>query len=202
MLSIVSPTVEANNFELSPVLITFMERDKFGGHPADNPNAHLHKLLAKCDTIKINGVSTKAIRLLCFPFSLRDRANDWLQNEKPNSFTIWEGPSRAFLSKYFPPGKTARLRTKITSFTQRDGESLYEAWERFEDLQPQCPHHGVPDRLLVQTFYNGLKQSVKSSIHAAIGGALMGKSIEAVRALLEEMASNTYHWSSERATPR
>lgn len=127
-------SVKANNIELSSGLITFMERDQFGGHPADNPNAHLRKFLAKCDTIKINGVSTEAIRLWLFPFSLRDRPNDWLQNEEPNSFTTWEGLSRAFLSKYFPLGKTARLRTEITSFTQRDGESLYEAWERFKDL--------------------------------------------------------------------
>ena len=40
------------------------------------------------------------------------------------------------------------------------------------------------------------------SVDAAAGGALMGKSIEAVKALLEEMASNNYHWSSERATPK
>jgi len=43
--------------------------------------------------------------------------------------------TKAFLSKYFPPGKTAKLRAKITSFAQRDRESLYEAWERFKDLQ-------------------------------------------------------------------
>jgi len=30
----------------------------------------------------------------------------------------------------------------------------------------------------------------------------MGKSIDAAKALLEEMASNNYHWSSERAAPR
>jgi len=30
----------------------------------------------------------------------------------------------------------------------------------------------------------------------------MGKSIEATKALLEEMASNNYHWSSERAAPK
>jgi len=29
-LSIISPVMEANNFELSPTLITFMERDQFG----------------------------------------------------------------------------------------------------------------------------------------------------------------------------
>ena len=58
-----NPTVKANNFELSPTLITFMERDQFGGHPSDNPNVHLRKCLTKFDTIKLNGVSIDAIRL-------------------------------------------------------------------------------------------------------------------------------------------
>jgi len=43
---------------------------------------------------------------------------------------------------------------------------------------------------------------VKTSIDATIGGALMEKSIDAVKALLEQMASNNYHWSSERVIPR
>jgi len=30
----------------------------------------------------------------------------------------------------------------------------------------------------------------------------MGKSIEVVKALLEEMASNNYHWRRDRATPQ
>jgi len=38
------------------------------------------------------------------------------------------------------------------------------------------------------------------SADAVTGGALIGKSIEATKALLKEMASNNYHWSSERAT--
>ena len=85
--SIVSPAVAANNCELSPVLISFVERQQFGGHPSENPNAYLRKFLAKCDTIKINRASTDAVRLRLFPFSLRDRASDWLQNEEPNSFS-------------------------------------------------------------------------------------------------------------------
>jgi len=43
---------------------------------------------------------------------------------------------------------------------------------------------------------------VRISIDAAAGGALIGKSIEAAKALLEEMTSNNYHWSSDRATPQ
>ena len=69
-------------------------------------------------------------------------------------------------------------------------------------IQRQRLHHEVQGWLLVQTFYNGLDQSQKMSIDAANSGALMGKSIEAAKALLEEMASNKYHWSSEGATPK
>jgi len=200
--SIVSRAVEANNFKLSLALISFVEREQFARHPSENPNVHLCKFLAKCDTIRINRTSSNAIRLRLFPFSLKDRASDWLQNKEPNSFTTWEMLSKAFLSKYFPPGKTAKLREEITSFIQRDGESLYEAWEMFKDLQQQCPHHAVPDWLLIQTFYNVLEQSVKISVDATARGALIGKSIEAATFLLEEMASNNYHWGSDRATPQ
>jgi len=42
---------------------------------------------------------------------------------------------------------------------------------------------------------------MKISMDAAAEGALMGKSIEAAKVLLEKMASNNYHWSSEGATP-
>jgi len=40
------------------------------------------------------------------------------------------------------------------------------------------------------------------SVDATAGGALMGKSIEVAKALLEEIASNNYHWSGERAAPK
>ena len=74
--SIVSLAIEAHNFKLNPALITFVERDPFGGHPLENPNAYLRKFLAKCDTITLNRVSTDAIRLRLVPFSWKDRASD------------------------------------------------------------------------------------------------------------------------------
>jgi len=43
---------------------------------------------------------------------------------------------------------------------------------------------------------------MKISIDTTARGTLTGKSINAVKALLKEMASNNYHWSSERAIPR
>ena len=82
--SIVNPPVEANNSELQLALMSFVEKDKFSGHPMENPHIHLCNFLARCDIIKLNGVSADAIKLTLFPFSLTDRANDWLLNEEPN----------------------------------------------------------------------------------------------------------------------
>lgn len=35
--------------------------------------------------------------------------------------------------------KIAKMRNNATSFLQMDGGSLYEVWERFKDLLPECP---------------------------------------------------------------
>ena len=80
----------------------------------------------------------------------------------------------------------------IIGFSQYEGESLYESWERFKDFQRSCPHHGLLDWLVTQTFYNGLNYPTKINIDAAANGVLMKKSIEDAQILIEEMASNNY----------
>ena len=96
----------------------------------------------------------------------------------------------------------AKLRMHITSFSQFDGKSLYEPWKRFRKLFRRCPHHGLPNWLIVQTFYNGLSFTTKTTVDAAAGGALMGKSPEETQNLIEEMAANNYQWANERDNPR
>ena len=53
--SIVNPAVEANNFELRPALVSFVEKDQFSGRPMENPHIHLRNFLAKCDTSNSTG---------------------------------------------------------------------------------------------------------------------------------------------------
>ena len=109
---------------------------------------------------------------------------------------------KAFLSKYFLPGKTAKFRQEITSFTQLSGKSLYEAWERYKDMQRQFPHHGVPQWLLIQTFYQGLTELMRITIDATTQGSFMSKTPEDAYNILETIASNNYQWHGDRNAPK
>jgi len=132
----------------------------------EDPNLHLLVFFEVCNTLKINEASTDAIHLRLFPFSLRDKAREWLHSLPPGSITTWDELTKAFLAKFFPPNKTASLRNQIMSFTQREYESLYEAWERFKDLLRLCTYHDLQKQIVVQTFYNGVTQLVRSMIDA------------------------------------
>ena len=55
--SILTPNVNANNFELKPQLITLVQNNcSYGGGPLEDPNQHLSTFLRICDTVKTNGV--------------------------------------------------------------------------------------------------------------------------------------------------
>ncbi|KAF7810605.1 uncharacterized protein G2W53_037348 [Senna tora] len=197
--SIRRPSIQANNFEIKLATIQLLQANgQFGGSPIEDPNNHILNFLEICDTFKHNGVFDDAIRLRLFPFLLRDKAKVWLQSLPEGSISTWEALAQQFLTQYFPPGKTAKMRNDITFFVVLDNESLYEAWERFKELLRKCPHHGLPKWLQVQTFYNGLSSEIRTSIDATAGGALMSKPVDAAYTLLETMSSNNHQWHSDR----
>ena len=103
-----------------------------------------------------------------------------------------EGLVRSFLTKYFPPEKSTKMRNDSTNFFQQDQESLYEAWERYKDLLRKCLHHGLPLWMQVQTFYNGLLPNTQTMVDAASGGAFFNKTPEDGYELIEVMVSNNF----------
>ncbi|XP_023886157.1 uncharacterized protein LOC111998291 [Quercus suber] len=152
--------------------------------------------------IQANNFEIKSAIIQMIQQTVQDKAKVWLNSLPPGIITTWEELAQKFLAKYFPPAKTTKLRNDITTFIQFEGESLYEAWERYKDLLRKCPHHDLPKRLQVQTFYNGLGGTNRFMVDVAAGGALMSKTHEAAYELLEELASNNYQWITERAMPR
>ncbi|XP_050889036.1 uncharacterized protein LOC127094220 [Lathyrus oleraceus] len=87
-----------------------------------------------------------------------------------------------------------------TNGASPEGESLFEAWERYKELLRACPYHGLEQWLIIHTFYNGLHYNTKMSIDVAAGGALLNKPYPDACALIEDMAQNHYQWDSEQAS--
>ncbi|KAJ9544519.1 hypothetical protein OSB04_024226 [Centaurea solstitialis] len=197
--SIAMPTSTAHNYEIKTSLINFVMMDRFSGLPMENPSKHLNSFIEKCSTLRIDGLDEEAIRLKIFSFSLKDGAKEWLEGHEPNFFTTWDALAKAFITRYFPPGKTANLTKAITNFTQGPMEELYEAWERFKNLQRNCPHHAIEDWRLVQLFYNGLRPETRFAIDTSACGSIMTKTPGAIKDLIENLAINHYQWPSERA---
>ncbi|XP_073061663.1 uncharacterized protein [Primulina eburnea] len=192
-------TIAANNFELKPALINMVQQNQFGGAATADPHLHLRTFLEITDTVKINGVSDEIIRLRLFPFSLRDQARSWLQSLPLGSITTWADLVTKFLSKYFPPAKSAQLKIDITNFRQREFEVLYEAWERYKELLRKCPNHGYAEWVQIELFYNGLDGPTRGNVDAAAGGTIFSKTPDEAYELLEQMTINSYQWPSERS---
>ena len=70
------------------------------------------------NTVKMNGVRPKVIRLQLFPFSLRDVAATWFESLPVGSVTNWEELVEAYMSRFFPPALTSERRREIIVFKQ------------------------------------------------------------------------------------
>ena len=110
--------------------------------------------------------------------------------------------SNKFLVRFFPLGKAAKLRIDISSFYQYEGESFYEAWERFKDLLRKFPHHSFTKWMQVNHFYNGLSRPTGTLIDASTRGAIMGKNEVEAYQILENIALNDCQWPVERVAPK
>ena len=113
----------------------------------------------------------------------------------------WDKCAKAFLSKFFPTGKTNALCGRISNFQQASNESIPKTWERLQEYILVCPHHGMDNWLILQNFYNGLTQSSSDHVDPAAGGAFFSLTIERATTFIKKMVSNQ-GWSNDRLQPR
>jgi hypothetical protein len=177
------------NFELKSGFIHLLPT--FNGLAGEDPHIHLKEFHMVCVGMKLNGVDEEHVKLKAFPFSLKEATKAWLFSILPGSIGTWNGMKKIFLEKYFPTSRVANIKKEIYRIRQSHGETLSEHWERFEQLCIQCPHHQIPNQLLIQYFYEGLMPTDHSIIDAASGGELVDKTPEAAHQLISNMVVNS-----------
>ncbi|CAN6547333.1 unnamed protein product [Malus baccata var. baccata] len=134
------------------------------------------------------------LKMKAFPFSLMDKAKDWLYVLAPGTVTSWESMKRAYLEKFFPTSRIILLRKKISGIQQEEGESFPTYYERFKSLVASCPQHQMKEELLLQYFYEGLLPLERQMLDASAGGALVDKTPMAAKVLISNRVLNTQQY--------
>jgi hypothetical protein len=112
---IVLPPTNATHYDLKPYVIQLLP--SIYGLDHENPYSHVKKLKNIYATTKFQNFSEESIHLRLFPFSLHDRAIEWLDSNAPRSITSWESLLSKFYNKFFPMSRVNVARKEISFFT-------------------------------------------------------------------------------------
>ncbi|KAM1145945.1 hypothetical protein COP2_039034 [Malus domestica] len=193
---------KTDEFELKSSLLHHIA--KYHGLSMEDPNKHLKEFEVVCSSMTPVNVDGNILKMKAFPFSLMDKAKDWLYELAPGTVTSWESMKRAFLEKFFPTSRIILLRKKISGIQQEEGESFPTYYERFKSLVASCPQHQMKEELLLQYFYEGLLPLERQMLDASAGGALVDKTPMAAKVLIANRALNAqqYEGVGQRGPPR
>ncbi|XP_038683033.1 uncharacterized protein LOC119983418 [Tripterygium wilfordii] len=138
-------------------------------------------------------VTEEHLRLKIFPYTMKDKARTWLNGLRPGSLATWTEVQNKFLENFFSTQKADALRDKIMQFEQQLDESFSEAWERFNNLLTQCPHHALPLLVLMRIFYKALTVYSKAAVNNYAGGSIRNMTPTECQNLFERLAIETQH---------
>ncbi|KAM1192260.1 hypothetical protein ACFX2G_012855 [Malus domestica] len=138
---------KTEEFELKSSLLHHIP--KYHGLSMDDPNKHLKEFEVVCSSMTPINVDESILKMKAFPFSLLEKAKDWLYELAPGTVTSWESMKRAFLEKFFPTSRVILLRKRISGIQQDEGESFPTYYERFKSLIASCPQHQMKEELLL-----------------------------------------------------
>ncbi|KAM1635243.1 hypothetical protein ACFXTN_012089 [Malus domestica] len=189
---------KTDEFELKSSLLHHIP--KYHGLSMEDPNKHLKKFEVVCSSMTPINVDGNILMMKLLPFSLIEKAKDWLYELAPGTVTSWDSMKRAFLEKFFPTSRVILLRKKISGIQQSQGESFPAYYERFKALVASCPQHQMKEELLLQYFYEGLLPIERQMLDASAGGALVDKTPMAAKILIanRELNAQKYEGLGQR----
>ncbi|GJY26713.1 hypothetical protein Tco_0401439 [Tanacetum coccineum] len=131
-----------------------LREDTFFRNKKEDAHDHVDRFLNIVSLFNIPGVSQDAVLLLCSRSLLLDPLKDeWIN---PGAVITWDLLKKAFIQRYCPLSKTAKRLEDIHNFKQESDESLYQAWEQYNDLLYKCPTHDINSHQKVNIFYKEL----------------------------------------------
>ncbi|GJV88972.1 hypothetical protein Tco_1532910 [Tanacetum coccineum] len=115
-------------------------------------------------------------------------------NQAPGLGTVdsWDLLKKAFIQRYCPLSNTAKQLEEIRNFKQEGDKTLYQAWERYNDLLYKCPTHDINSHQKVNIFYNGLGIINRQLLDSQ--GPTSGMTIAQALTAIQTMADHSQKW--------
>ncbi|GKE96660.1 cysteine-rich receptor-like protein kinase [Tanacetum coccineum] len=120
-----------------------LKEDTFFGNKNEDAHDHVDRVLNIVSLFNIHRVSQDVVLPCVFLFTLTGSVKRWVDRLTLGAVNTWDLLKKAFIQMYCLPSKTAKQLEDIQNFKQESDESLYQAWEWFNDLLYKCLTHDI-----------------------------------------------------------
>ncbi|GJZ51871.1 hypothetical protein Tco_0606386 [Tanacetum coccineum] len=141
-----------------------LREDTFSGNKNDDAHEHVERVLDIVSLFNIPKVTHDAVMSRVFPITLTRAAKRW----------------------------TAKKLEEIRNFKQEGYETLYQAWERCNNLLYKCPTHDINSDQKVNIFYNGLGIMNRQLLDSQ--GPIPGMTPAQALTAIQKMADHSQKW--------
>ncbi|GKD61605.1 protein kinase-like domain, concanavalin A-like lectin/glucanase domain protein [Tanacetum coccineum] len=130
--------------------------------------------------------------LRVFLITLTGAAKRWMDRLSTGTVDSWDLLKKNFIQRYNAPSKTAKQLEEIHNFKQEGDKTLYQAWERYNDLLYKCRTHYMNSHHKVNIFYNGLGTMNRQLLDSQ--GPIPGMTPAQALTAIQTMADNSQKW--------
>ncbi|GJZ12222.1 hypothetical protein Tco_0547452, partial [Tanacetum coccineum] len=129
------------------------------------------------------------------PLTLEGIVKRWFERTLTECTKRWNDLKQNFIQRFCPPAMIFKQLSEIQNFKQEEGESLFDTWERYNDLLFKCPFHDLNDHQKVNTFYNGLNSQTRRT--ADSNGLIPGlTALDALKSI-QKLVKHSHKWHCE-----
>ncbi|GJY39753.1 hypothetical protein Tco_0426117, partial [Tanacetum coccineum] len=172
---VVKPEIRGNvNFEIKSQFMRELREDTFSGNKDEDAHDHIDRLLSIVGLFNIPGVTKDAVILRVFPFTLIEAAKRWVDRLAPC---------------------TIKTRYLLKRPLSKGEESLYQAWEQYNDLLYKCPTHDINNHQKVNIFCKGLSIMNRQLLDSQ--GPIPGMRPADALTAIQTMADHSQKWHDD-----
>ncbi|GKB34422.1 hypothetical protein Tco_0879364 [Tanacetum coccineum] len=130
-----------STFEIKGQPLRELRKISFSSGLSDSVVKHINNVLEIASIF--NAQESTLIQVL--PLTLEGIAKRWFERTSTECTKSRSDLKQNFIRRFCPPAMIFKQLSEIQNFKQEEGESLFDTWERYNNLLFKCPFHDLND---------------------------------------------------------